>query len=300
MSTSYGFSLQPTDTSADFANALYNIVGDGVAQHGGQFALTVNGYRLTVASGYGFAGGRWIENDEPLTLNVQAAWNNEDRTDAIVARVDYGSRMVSLEVMADVDVDAIRENPALVRNETEYCVILFLIRVRRGATSLSLADIIDFRADSELCGTVLPLSAVAGDVFRVYRFLTAGIDAAVDRVAELSEAALIEADEKLAALNEEIKAVDGAPQIGELLYTCVTPNPQNEWLLCDGGVVPSEYSELRGMIGLLLPNIPGEKHRTYIYAGTPGEPKKESSVVGEAVVGTAIVGRSDSNGIHTD
>lgn len=269
MSLSYGFAIRPTDSSADFANALYNFAGDGVSQHGGRFSLTVNGFRVTVSAGYAFAAGRWLENDEPLSLTIQPPGNSEDRTDAIAARVDYESKTVRLEVLTGVDVAAIRNDPSTIRSDTEYSIILYLVRVRRGATSLSASDITDVRADGGLCGTVAPLSSVSGDVFKVYQFLASGIDAEVDRIVDMSNGIIKKADEDIAELDERIKSADGAPQVGELLYTCIPPTPQREWLLCDGSAVPAQYPKLSGLLGGALPNIPGDRHRIYIYGGKP-------------------------------
>lgn len=272
MSLSYGFALQSADNSASFSHAFYSLVGDGVSQSGGRFSLTVNGFRVTVSSGYAFAAGRWLENDEPLSLTIQPPGNGEDRTDAIAARVDYESKTVRLEVLTGVDAAAIRNDPSIIRNGTKYSIILYLVRVRRGATSLSASDITDVRADGELCGTAAPLSSVSGDVFKAYQFLASGIDAEVDRVTGLSEEIIEKANKDIAELNEQIKSVDGAPQIGELLYTCITPTPQGEWILCDGGAVPAGYPTLSALLGGVLPNIStaADRYRTYIYGGAPG------------------------------
>lgn len=96
-------------------------------------------------------------------------------------QVDYEARKASLEILADVDPASIRASPSLVRDETQYAVLLYFIRARRGATSLNLDDVTDLRDDSGLCGRVLPLSAIAGDVLYIYSFLTGGIDKEVDQ-----------------------------------------------------------------------------------------------------------------------
>lgn len=261
MSLSYGFALQSTDNSADFASALYNVVGDGVAQYGGRFSLTVNGFSVTVASGYAFATGRWIENDEPLVLRADPPGNADDRTDALVARVDYVNRVVNLEVLTDFS--------EATRDENEYVIVLYLIRVRRGATSITPSDITDVRANKEMCGTVFPLSSIAMDVLKVYQFLTSGIDEKVNRLTELSDAVIAKADVEIAKLNKEIARVSGAAQIGEMVTARNTPQPEDEWLLCSGGKVPSHYPKLSAMLGGNLPNLlkPDSRYRTYIYGG---------------------------------
>lgn len=271
MSLTYGFALRPDDDSADFSNAIHAVIGDGVAQEGGRLGLSVNGFAATVSSGYAFAAGRWVQNDEPLALSVQAAGNTGDRTDAIAVRVDYGERRAALEVLTGIDPAAIRADPAIVRNDLEYVVVLYLIRVRRGATTLSPSDVTDVRADGTLCGSVVPLSAVAGDVLRVYQFLTSGIDAEVARLIGLSEQLVQKADEAIAGLDEAIQKAGGGAEIGELLTARRAPVPAEEWLLCTGGRVPPEYPALSGLLGGRLPRLStaADRYRTYIYGGPP-------------------------------
>ena len=217
---------------------------------------------MTIASGYAFAAGQWIEHDEPLILPVKPSGNTDDRTDALVARVDYINRVVNLEVVADYsDTDG----------ENQYTIVLYLIKVRRGATSITPSDITDMRANKEVCGTVIPFSAIAGDVLRVYQFLTSGIDTEVNRLVDMSNAVIAKADAEIAKLDAEIAKVGGTAQIGELITTRKIPAPVNEWILCDGGNVPAEYQALSELLSGTLPDLSAadDRYRTYIYGGKP-------------------------------
>lgn len=265
MSLSYGFALRPTDDSADFSNALHAVVGNGIAPQGARFSLAVNGFTAKVASGYGFTVGRWIKNDEPFALTLQPAGNSTDRTDAIAARVDYEGRKVVLEVLTDVDPTALSAEPGL--------IVLYLIRVRRGATSLSQSDITDVRASKTLCGAVVPLSAVSRDVLMVHQFLNGGIDAEVARLIGLSEQVVQKADAEISRLDTAIKQAGGGAEIGELM-TSRHPPSETGWLLCDGGNVPSGYAALSALLGGTLPDIPGERYKTYIFGGAPVEMRR--------------------------
>lgn len=271
MALTYGFTLRPTDSSADFSNALHAITGDGLAQDGGQFALTVNGFTVTIATGYAFAAGRWVQNDEPYRMAVQPAGNNADRTDALVARVDYQERKATLEILVDVDPAAIRSDPSILRNDDEYSVFLYFIHVKRGATSLTPNDVTDLRDDPMLCGHIVPLSSIAGKVLYVYNFLLSGIDEEVARLVGLSEKLCEKADKAISELDEAIKNAGGAPEIGELLTSRKAPTPENEWVLCDGGNVPETYPALSEMLDGALPNLSAatDRYRTYIYGGEP-------------------------------
>lgn len=298
MSLTYGFTLGNMTISKQFSDALRAVVGDGISMQGGKFNVTINGFTATLASGYAFVDGRWIENDEPLRLAVQPPNRNDDRTDALVARVDYTAKKVSLEVLVDVDQDKIRDDPSILRNDDEYSVFLYFIRVRRGVTSLAPDDIADARYDGALCGKVVPLSNVAGNVIYIYRFLVSGIDDEVARLIDLSEQVYEKADAAIAELDKSIQRAGGAPEIGDLLTSRSPPSPENEWLLCNGRRILSQYPDLIKVTGGTLPNISKgtDRYRTYIYSGSPTgpvPPPESGGIVGEAVVGESTIGEDD-------
>lgn len=279
MALSCGFCLGEEPelyTSAQFSDAIQALVGDGITQYGARFALTVNGFTATAASGYALAAGRWLENDEPLSLPIQTAGNTKDRTDALVIRVDYEGRKAYLEILTDIDAAAILEDPSKLRGAGEYGILLYMIRVRRGVTSLSPEDVTDFRADGALCGTIVPLSAVSGNVLYVYQFLKSGIDAEVARLIALSNQIIKKAEQSIEELNSAIQQAGGTAEIGELLTARKAPEPSAEWLLCDGGAVPAEYPELSELLNGTLPKLSqlGDRYRTYIYAGINGKARR--------------------------
>ena len=212
-----------------------------------------------------------MESDETYRLTVQAAGNSADRTDALVCRVDYAARKATLEILVDMDPAEIRADPSTLRNDDEHSLFLYFIHVKRRATSLSLSNITDLRADTGLCGSVVPYSAIAGDVLYVYNFLMSGIDQEVERLIGLSKKVEAKADAAIAELDEVIQKVSGAAQVGELL-TCRNPPSDKDggsWLLCDGSGVPAEYPALYVLLGSNLPNLSaaGDRYRTYIYGG---------------------------------
>ena len=276
MSLTYGFCLGDIDTeysSAQFADAFHALFGDGITPYGAHFALTIGGFTATLASGYALAAGRWVENQDPLPLSVPLPDANGDRTDALVCRVDYAARKAALEVLVDVDANAVRADPSLLRGEGEYSCVLYLIRVRRGATSLSLEDVTDLRDDGDLCGRITPLAERSESVLTVYRFFTEGIDAEVSRLIGLSNQVAEKADAAVDKLTADIRAAGGMAEVGELMTSLQRPTPEAEWLLCSGGAVPAGYPALAALIGGTLPDIPAMdgRFRTYIYGGEPEE-----------------------------
>lgn len=271
MALAYGFCLDELSgmyDSAQFSDAFHAVLGDGAAESGTQFAASLNGFTVTVGSGYAFAAGRWLENGEPLSMTIPASENNVDRTDAVAVRVDYGARKVSLELLADVDPDKF---PDILRNEGEYSIVLYLIRVPRGASTLTPDNIVDVRSSPDLCGRIAPLSSVSGDVLRIHSFLQGGIDSEVDRVIGLSQAVIEKAEAGIAHIDAELKRVGGGPEIGELRTARLAPSPAENWLLCDGGSVPDGYQALSVLLNGTLPDLsrPDDRYRTYIYGGTP-------------------------------
>lgn len=276
MSLSCGFCLGDESTmhdSAGFSEVFYTLAGNGITPYGARFSITVNGFTATVASGYALAAGRWLENSEPNAMPVQLSGNNEDRVDALVVRVDYEASKAALEILVDVDADAIKSDPSKLRGEGEYSLLLYLIRVRRGATSLSPEDITDFRSDAELCGMMPQLSDISGKALDIYLFLRSGIDAEVARLVDMSTQELEKADAAIAKMNAAIEELGGRPAVGEMTTARLPPKPAAEWLLCSGGSVPEVYPELSALLDGVLPNVSSaeDRYRTYIYGGIPVE-----------------------------
>lgn len=284
MSLSYGFCLDELSSlynSAQFSDAVHAVTGDGITIQGAQLDAAVNGFTVTVKSGYAIAAGRWLENDEPLSMTLKGSGNSEDRTDALAVRVDYEARKAELTVLENINPEEIRENPSILRNDEEYSIVLYFVRVRRGVTALTPEDLIDLRTDAKLCGKIIPLSSVTGDALYVYQYLRSGLDEKVSALVRLSNAILEavtakvqeilnKADEKIEDLDAQIQIIGNEPQVGELRTARLAPSPESEWLLCSGGPVPPEYSALSALLNGTLPDISkaDDRYRTYIYAGS--------------------------------
>lgn len=271
MSLSYGIGLGGTTTAADFAGAFHALFGDGVTEYGTQFNLLINGFSVTLYSGYAMAAGYWLENDEPHQILLGASGNRDDRTDALAVRVNYGDRKAEVVVLKSIDAAAIRADPSLMRDSEGYSIILYLISVRRGVSTLSPADVEDVRGDTALCGHIMPLSRIAGSVLYIYNFLTSGIDERVDAIVAQSNALIAKAAAQILALEKAAERAGGIPEIGELTKRRRPPSRADEWVLCSGGSVPAAYPELNEMLNGSLPNIctENDRYRTWIYGGSP-------------------------------
>lgn len=268
MALSYGFCLdapETTYTSEDFAEAFHAVFGSGVCISGSQFAISsVSDFTVSIGTGYALCRGRWLESDEVEILTFQPAGNYEDRYDAVAIRADYGTRKVYLEVLSDIDPD----NPP--RNSDEYTIYLYLVRIARGETVLEESNFTDVRGNADLCGYITPLSVIANDAEYVYRFLDSGIDQEVARLLGLSQAVVDKAADAIGEINEKISLTKGT-SIGDITLTLSRPVPNNEYLLCDGSVIPDEYPALSAMMAGLLPQLSYEddRYQYWIYAGAP-------------------------------
>ncbi len=277
MALTYGFALNSQDTSAQFSEAFYALVGDGVCEYGGRFAIMLNGgFNATLSTGFALANGRYLESDEPYTFTFSPSGNYSDRYDAVAVRVDYVARKALIDVLVDINPSAITANPSLIRNDTGYSIILYIVHIKRGATVLHNTDITDTRGNPVFCGYVSKIDSIAEDVLYTYKFLQSGIDDEVDRIIGLSEALVNKADAAIADFDSAI-AQKGRTSVGDLLESKLEPTPSLAWLMCDGGGIPVAYPDLSNMLNGVLPNnLPTDaRFSMYIYGGLPvsGYPK---------------------------
>lgn len=274
MSLEYGFCLGPLDTeynSAQFSGAIRSFSGDGVCDYGTRFALTLrSGFSVYLGTGYALVGGRWIESDERVALSIPPAGNTADRYDAIAAVADLSSKEVALKVLEGIDIAAVRANPSLIRNESSYAILLYLLRVRRGATTISEQDVTDLRDDTGLCGRVSPIGSISTAALKVYAFLSGGIDDEVSRIVGLAEDAVSKGSAAVDALETLIRQRTGNG-VGDVVLSAQKPLPEDEWLLCDGTYIPSIYPELSEMLGGARPHVfpADDRLEGYVYSGPP-------------------------------
>lgn len=191
MSLSQGFfPIEADVTSAMFSEAVHALFGDGITDYGAQFAVTIGGFTVMVKSGYILADGRWVwyeDDEETHLLNVKMPSANKDRVDAVVCRVDYTARTAAIEIMVDVDEEAVTEDPSLVRGNGEYNSILYFIHIKRSATALTAEDITDVRGDRNLCGYIKPLKDLAPDVVTVYQYFARTVEEKFSYLSEVSK-----------------------------------------------------------------------------------------------------------------
>lgn len=117
------------------------------------------GMALTVTPGAGLIDCQWFRQETPETLTIGAANAALPRFDTVVVRLDMSDnvRAISLDIVPGTPA----ANPAEtqpVRSETIHELILALVYVPAGATSIAAENITDVRENEWYCGYVHSLT----------------------------------------------------------------------------------------------------------------------------------------------
>lgn len=147
--------------NADQMSRIFEgLITDGVYESvGNKMAVQPNnGMTIQIATGRGWFGRHWVENDSELTLTVANSDVLLNRYVAVVVRVDDTDAV--RDVIPQLKYSEFATNPVkptMIRTETvkEYC--LAYIYLKAGATAITAKDIEDTRANEALCGWVTGL-----------------------------------------------------------------------------------------------------------------------------------------------
>ena len=108
---------------------------------------------VKVTAGYANIEGKvgcWADDN---TLDIATASGTYDRIDAIMVQLDRTNRAIRLAVVTGT-ASSSPVAPAPTRTADEYDLVIAHIRVNRGVTSITTANITDTRVDTDLCGYV--------------------------------------------------------------------------------------------------------------------------------------------------
>lgn len=147
--------------NADQMSAIFDgLITDGVyASVGNKLAVQPNsGMTIQIATGRGWFGRRWVENESEYLHTLEASDVLLNRYCAVCVRVDTtdgGRKAEPYFKYSEFATNPVK--PSMTRTETirEYCLAYVLIRA--GAESITAADIEDTRANEALCGWVTGL-----------------------------------------------------------------------------------------------------------------------------------------------
>ena len=134
----------------DFANYFAMFIGSGVFMNPVNQLQVVpkTGLTVTVKAGKAFVDGYWYELDEDKDITLSANGTSVARTDLITCTLNKSSRTV----ISDKKENVRSTNPT--NNGTIHELILAVISVGVGVSSITAANITDTRPDSSKCGFV--------------------------------------------------------------------------------------------------------------------------------------------------
>lgn len=151
----------------------------------GVFQTPANALQVTVAGGMKSSvapGGAHLEGtmyylDEVMQFTHAAANASYDRIDRIVLRFDTamdvrGTHLYKLQGTPGSSP----QPPAITQQANYYEIALADIKVRKGASEITNADITDLRLNSDLCGLVVPAIPLPLDLTAIYNQYQASLD----------------------------------------------------------------------------------------------------------------------------
>ena len=142
--------------SADFADYFKKFIANGV-YNGYKNSLQVFSLNenmvLTIKSGAACIEGRGYEQDEDVTIQIEAANANFARYDLIVCQLDYLNRLIKVAAKTGAPTSS-PVKPTVQRDSDIYEIALAEVYVPSGATKITQANITDKRSDSSVCGWV--------------------------------------------------------------------------------------------------------------------------------------------------
>ena len=131
---------------------VYESVGGGLQVRAG------TGMTVQVQTGRAILGDncQWLDNDAVLDIVLNAAHVTLNRYTAIVMRLDYANRNISIVAVDGANATA-PTKPAMTRTSAtmEYC--LAYVYVGKGVTTITQSAITDTRPDNTVCGWVTGL-----------------------------------------------------------------------------------------------------------------------------------------------
>lgn len=147
--------------NADTMNGIFEgLITDGVYESvGDKLAVQPNsGMTIQIATGRGWFGKRWINNDSAYFMTLEASDVILNRYAAICIRVNTNDDTRSAEPYikySEFDTNPVKPTMTRTENVKEYCLAYILIKA--GATSITASDIEDTRHNTSLCGWVTGL-----------------------------------------------------------------------------------------------------------------------------------------------
>ena len=161
MAITYGFfnslNHDRTYNAAQMTEYFDGLVSDGVYESvgGAMQVQAATGMNVDVQTGRAIIDCRWIRNDAVLTIPITASHVTLPRYTAIMVRLDYSARTISI-IAVDGTPASSPAKPEPSQTATVKDLVLAYIYITAGATAIPQANIQDQRGTS-LCGWVTGL-----------------------------------------------------------------------------------------------------------------------------------------------
>lgn len=114
------------------------------------FEMTLNGMNVLVGAGNAFVNGAFFPSEEK-TLTIESASGSYNRYDSIVIEFNSSERQVTLKIVKGGS-DSKWITPS--RTSSIFQLVLGVVSVKKGVTTLYQNDLSDTRGDSWYCGYV--------------------------------------------------------------------------------------------------------------------------------------------------
>ena len=132
------------------SNGIYEDVGE-------KFHVTAGeGMSVIVGTGRAMIKSRWVKNDAPITLQIDAADTSMNRYDVIFLRYNAITREIGLVLVKGENSSGVPDSPHYIRTNDIYDLQLAVIKVMNNTTAITQDMIVDYRM-SALCGFVTGL-----------------------------------------------------------------------------------------------------------------------------------------------
>lgn len=150
------FPLENVEYSAQEAQLWFSGRTSGVFAAGELGVTAAGGMKVYVGKGrawlaYEDFAGLAYANTVRLDLTAQTSDANYDRIDRVIIRFDRTGNTVKAMILNGTPASS-PTAPAITRNTTAYDISLARIRVKKGVTAITAADITDERLNPSVCG----------------------------------------------------------------------------------------------------------------------------------------------------
>ncbi|MBP2202260.1 hypothetical protein J3E07_001701 [Methanococcus voltae] len=144
-------------SAEDFADFFKMFVSNGVSGLYDNLKVSANGQNMktSISAGTAMINGKYYKNTEAIEFSHTPLSPGQNRIDRIVLRLDNSesNRNIKLMLLTGTLSDN-PQPPILTRNKNTYELSLAQVKITGGKNYLTAEDIIDERANIDVCGVM--------------------------------------------------------------------------------------------------------------------------------------------------